>query len=113
MVTSTNKGHGAIVLTARAKSGGPEWTIATGSWSLAAFVFDAPRARVLYSDEPGLVSYDLKTRKSVTAVPVAVGTLLDVTADGRLAAYAAYGACNAPPGKLAGRTQMICFAKLP
>jgi uncharacterized protein len=114
VVTSTNRGHGAIVLSARAKSGGPEWTIATGTWNLADFVFDAPRARVLYGDDTrGLASYDLKTRKTMTAVPVAVGRLLDVTADGRLAAYAAYGACNAPPGKLAGRTQMICFAKLP
>ena len=114
VVTSTNRGHGAIVLSARAKSGGPEWTIATGTWGLADFVFDAPRARVLYGDDTrGLASYDLKTRKTMTAVPVAVGRLLDVTADGRLAAYAAYGACNGPPGKLAGRTQVICFAKLP
>ena len=114
VVTSTNGGHGAIVLTARAKTGGPEWTIATGTWNLAAFVFDAPRGRVLYGDDArGLVSYDLRTKKTAAVFRFAVGTLLDVSADGHLAAYSAYGSCSAPPGKSAGRMQMLCFAALP
>jgi uncharacterized protein len=113
VVTSTNGGHGAITLSAHAKGGGPEWTIATGTWNLADFVFDAPRGRVLYGDEArGLVAYDLRTKKTSVLTPVAVGKLLDVTADGHYAAFSAYGNCTSPPGKPAGRTQVICFAGL-
>ncbi|HKD21256.1 MAG TPA: lysozyme inhibitor LprI family protein [Rhizomicrobium sp.] len=114
VVTSTNGGHGAITLSAHAKGGGPEWTIATGTWNLADFVFDAPRGRVLYGDETrGLVSYDLKTKKTSVEVPVAVGKLLDVTADGHFAAYSAYSFCNSHPGKTVPGAQVLCFASLP
>jgi hypothetical protein len=43
---------------------------------------------------------------------VAVGKLLDVTADGHLAAYSAYGNCTSPPAKPGGRTKVLCFAGL-
>jgi uncharacterized protein len=114
VVTSTNGGHGAITLSAHAKGGGPEWTIAQGTWNLADFIFDAPRGRVLYGDETrGLVSYDLKTKKTSVEVPVAVGKLLDVEADGRFAAYSAYSFCNSHPGKAVPGAQVLCFASLP
>ncbi len=111
VVTSRNQGHGALTLSAAAKGSAHEWTIATGSWNLGSFAFDAPRARVLYADDAGKLAITDLNFRGTTTLPVAADTLLDVTADGRLAAYVADGPCD--PGLPRARPQTICFVRLP
>ncbi len=113
-ITSLNLGHGALTLTAEDKRSGRRKTLATDSWNLEGFVFDAPRARVIYPDgKNGLVVYDLAAGRARLAVTAPVAALLDVTHDGRLAAFSGNGVCKgaAPQGDEARRKQ-ICFAVL-
>ncbi len=111
-VTSKNQGHGAFVLSARAQGSNREWTIEAGGYGLTSFVLDAKHERVLYADNSGhLAVYDLKSRATTATIPVVIDSLLDVTADGRLAAYVANGPCD--PAKPRARQQSVCFVKLP
>ena len=115
VVASVAHGHGAFSLTA--SDNGPkgrEWTLQTGGWELGDYVFDAPRKRVLYMASEGLVVYDLSARKAVnfSSPP---GKVLGVSPDGKLAALAVYGGCDASSGPIPagiGRVH-ICFAELP
>jgi uncharacterized protein len=112
VITSRNQGHGALTLTAHDKAAKRDFTIATGSWNLGGFVFDAPRARVIYANgNGGLDVFSLVSRRTVATVPVPVDVLLDVSADGRLAAFSAIGRCDAPAS--ANHRHVICFAGLP
>lgn len=114
-VTSTNQGHGALTLTARDKSTKGDLTIATGSWNLGSFVFDAPRGRVVYVNGNGRIDiYSLATHKTVATITVPIDSLIDVSADGTLAAFSGNGRCDASvPAADGGRRQMLCFVKLP
>lgn len=114
-VTSKNQGHGALTLTARDKSTKRDFTIATGSWNLGSFVFDAPRSRVIYANGNGGIDvYSLATHKTIATITVPIDTLLDVSADGSRAAFSGDGRCD-PSSAAAdgGRRQMICFVTLP
>jgi hypothetical protein len=114
-ITSKNQGHGALTLSAHDRAAKRDFTIATGSWNLEGFVFDAPRARVIFANGNGGIDiYSLASRRTVATISVPVNTLLDVTADGSLAAFTAIGQCeHAASAADAGRRQMICFVKLP
>jgi hypothetical protein len=114
-ITSKNQGHGALTLTAHDKTSKRDFTIATGTWSLESFVFDAPRGRVIYANGNGGIDiYSLASHKTVATIPVPINALLDVTADGTLAAFSGNGRCDpATPAADGGRRQMICFVKLP
>jgi uncharacterized protein len=113
-VTSRNEGHGALTLTAHDKVSKRDFTIATGTWGLGDFVFDAPRSRVIYANGNGGIDiYSLASRKTVASLPLPINTLLDVTADGDTAAFTSIGPCDAASKPAATRRQMICFVALP
>ncbi len=113
VVSSTNAGHGALTLSAHDKASKRDFTIATGSWNLGGFVFDAPRGRVIYANGNGGIDiYSLAYRKTAATIPAPVDTLLDVTADGSTAAFTSIGRCD-PAFPDVGRRRMICFVSLP
>jgi uncharacterized protein len=113
-ITSRNQGHGALTLTAHDKVSKRDFTIATGTWGLGDFVFDAPRSRVIYANGNGGIDiYSLASRKTVASLPLPINTLLDVTANGGTAAFTSIGPCDAASKPAATRRQMICFVTLP
>lgn len=115
-VISKNQGHGALTLGAHDKKTLRDVVlIATGSWYLSSFVFDAPRNRVIYPNgNGGIEIYSLASHKTVATIPVPINVLLDVTADGTLAAFSGNGRCDpSAPAADDGRRQVICFVKLP
>jgi len=112
-ITSENAGHGALTLTAHDKASKRDFTIATGTWNLGDFVFDAPRSRVIFANGNGGIDiYSLASRKTVASIPLPINTLLDVTADGGTAAFTSIGPCDSSKAA-AERRQMICFVTLP
>lgn len=111
VVASVNNGHGAFSLTAAEKTAhGREWTLQTGGWELARYLFDAPRDRVLYNGVDGLVIYGLAAHKAVNFVSSAA-TILAVSPDGAKAALAVRGACDT--GMPADGPVHICLTQLP
>ena len=115
VITSKNQGHGALTLTAHDKASKRDFTIATGTWNLESFVFDALRGRVIYANGNGGIDiYSLALHKTVATIPVPINALLDVTADGTLAAFSGNGRCDSASAAAdSGRRQMICFVRLP
>jgi uncharacterized protein len=115
VITSKNQGHGALTLTAHDKSSKRDFTIATGTWNLESFVFDALRGRVIYANADGGIDiYSLASRQTVATIAVPINVLLDVSEDGTLAAFSGNGRCDpAAPAADGGRRQVICFVKLP
>ncbi len=110
-VASVNHGHGAFSLIASDKAPrGLEWTLQNGGAELGAFVFDAPRKRVLYMGLSGLVVYDLAAHRPATFRSPA-GTVLGVSPDGARAALAVQGPCDST-APTTGPAH-ICLVQLP